>query len=72
MTKTAKVGDYVAVKRCALATLPHAADYRGTVESIEADFLAHVRLDRPREMAGQIYRVNIHNLCSTRSIAFIK
>ncbi len=33
MTKTAKVGDYVAVKRCALATLPHAASYRGTVES---------------------------------------
>lgn len=66
MAKSVQVGDYVAVKRCALATLPSLASFRGTVESIEGGWLATVV-----SRAGERRNLNVGNLCGVRSAAFI-
>lgn len=61
------VGDAVAVKRCALATLPSMSEARGVIDHIEAGWLATVRW-----RGGRVSQINLGNLCRTRSIAFIE
>lgn len=67
MAKPVKVGDFVAVKRTALATLPSMSEARGVVESIEGGWLATVKW-----RGGRVSQINLGNLCGTRAIAFIE
>lgn len=65
--KPIEVGDTVAVKRCALATLPSMSEARGVVDSIEGGWLATVKW-----RGGRVSQINLGNLCRTRSLAFIE
>jgi hypothetical protein len=67
MSKQVKVGDYVAVKRAALATLPSMHDARGMVKEIEGGWLATVEWQH-----GHVSKINVGNLCGTRSKAFVE
>ena len=59
------VGDLVAVKQAALATLPRLADLRGTVTAIAGGWLATVDWG-----AGFVSTINTGNLCRPGSCAF--
>jgi hypothetical protein len=65
--KQITIGDHVAVKRAALATLPSMSEARGVVTAIEGGWLATVQW-----RGGRVSQINIGNLCGTRSIAFVE
>ena len=62
---TPSVGDRVAVKRTALATLPRLANLRGTITAIAGGWLATVDWG-----AGFVSTINAGNLCRPGSRAF--
>jgi len=62
---TPAVGDCVAVKRTALATLPRLANLRGTITAITGGWLATVDWG-----AGFVSTINTGNLCRPGSGAF--